>query len=1056
MNVRTSLSSSRWASVLVVAAALVPLACNNARSSGSSNLPVGTLQVHPAATNDADGQRRFIVGANTGGNGSVMKILAVEWGRIVDVYATVPGVNNDEPVLIFDDFLAAAELDPAITDPDFRPIERDIITGAEKLTINHDFGSAQFDVALDRLTENLQQVIDKSLDVSELPPFTAVSRNAAIAVTFDDLIEASTVTAESLRVEIGYPPSGEFSARVVPDLTRGDLVDGVFYTTRVLVDFTVSDLEAAQLGTVANAVGLPEAQIVSQPNVVLRIPTRQVAGQQFVLLRNLDGRVVSFNGNGSTDPFASSLDVVRAFRSGGRASVTTDLYNGFLPDSTPPQILSAMPVTVTPTFQSGLDVVANLTFATAACAVVPKPGDVVAFNTGLYGKVQVIGANPSGGTVADVQIEIVDPGTTVPLLGVSIAEYRTPWTRATDQITKPECWVGVQPPPGSGVGNDIQTSSTFTLQFSEPMDPTRLNAFDSFQLLYGTTLTTLQGQVTGELNVSADLARYTLQPLVRLRHTSGSSNDVYRLRLPLGAVGPVDLAGNALVVPLLNNVGGGQEPTFRVKASEATQDTRSLMLNLTSVDEDDPQADPPIPEFRGQLIYDLINGRIRPRSVSRLSAICDLNTPMIIQDATAATPGAAAQTRLPFVAQGCRLMTMWRHADLGFDVVSDAFHNLDVEGLNWAPASSGLQVDTFPQFQMSLSHSLHLPDEVLDTAGLPLHPNSSLSDIFSDNVLDPVNDPLRVVHPKSKGYFLAPVDVFQAATGTIMAPWPLNQDVAAEDFTFYTWRDTGITAVGQPNNGTNSGQGVKLGNEQIYDPGLPNLLYILGEVPTIGLPLLMDFRVYPSAQIVGANQLLGFFAIASNPPGTEVAPFFTAYTAGGFSSTGIPINIDPDQQFVAAGGTPGGVPGNLPRNQVIFFGQGDFVTRVNRVHSRWFECAPGAAGLGFSFAEPVVLPPQSGQPAGTQLIVQYRGATGILPMTVPQPWADANNFDAYGDDARGAPNFTVTHLGGDEGWKNTMAELSGSQFFQVRVTMISNEISGATPSLEALGFAFGR
>jgi hypothetical protein len=37
-----------------------------------------------------------------------------------------------------------------------------------------------------------------------------------------------------------------------------------------------------------------------------------------------------------------------------------------------------------------------------------------------------------------------------------------------------------------------------------------------------------------------------------------------------------------------------------------------------------------------------------------------------------------------------------------------------------------------------------------------------------------------------------------------------------------------------------------------------------------------------------------------------------------------------------------------------------------------------------------------------------------------------------------------------------MAEINGSQFFQARVTMISNPVSGATPELSSLGFAFSR
>jgi hypothetical protein len=150
---------------------------------------------------------------------------------------------------------------------------------------------------------------------------------------------------------------------------------------------------------------------------------------------------------------------------------------------------------------------------------------------------------------------------------------------------------------------------------------------------------------------------------------------------------------------------------------------------------------------------------------------------------------------------------------------------------------------------------------------------------------------------------------------------------------------------------------VKLHNERVFDPlPPPTLWYPLGAVPTIGLPLLMDFRTYPNVSIVGTNRLLGIFAIFNplNPP-QEIAPFFTAYTQGGIPiQSGIPITIDPDLQIVAAGGIPANQVGTMPRNQFIMFGQGDFVTRVSRAHTRWFECAPNAAGSGFSFSEPVI------------------------------------------------------------------------------------------------------
>jgi hypothetical protein len=144
-------------------------------------------------------------------------------------------------------------------------------------------------------------------------------------------------------------------------------------------------------------------------------------------------------------------------------------------------------------------------------------------------------------------------------------------------------------------------------------------------------------------------------------------------------------------------------------------------------------------------------------------------------------------------------MSVWRYVDMGFTIPDDSTHNLDVEALNWCPALAGLQFDILPDFQMALTHSKFLPDEGTDPMAGILHPNSSISDTFANNVLDPVNDPLKIVHQKPLGYSVQPGDIFTSATGTKMAPWPLNQNIPVQDFQLYTWRDTGNLNLGQPN-----------------------------------------------------------------------------------------------------------------------------------------------------------------------------------------------------------------------------------------------------------------
>jgi hypothetical protein len=255
-----------------------------------------------------------------------------------------------------------------------------------------------------------------------------------------------------------------------------------------------------------------------------------------------------------------------------------------------------------------------VTFGSTACAVAPRVGDVLHFAAlNLYAEVSANGGAPSGGVVTGLRFRLLDPPTPIPLIPSGAgAEFRTPWNRTIDQINKPECWIAVSPAPQSGVGTGISTTSNFSLLFSEPMDPTRLTAFDTFQLLYGFTTPSLQGQVVGQVTASNDLTRFTLQPSRRLRHAAGSQ-ETYRVSLPTGTSGPVDLAGNPLQFALTD--ANGNLPDFTVRASDSAIESRSLMLKFTAADEN-PTDTPVGNEMRGQLIYDLLNGRVRPRSVT--------------------------------------------------------------------------------------------------------------------------------------------------------------------------------------------------------------------------------------------------------------------------------------------------------------------------------------------------------------------------------------------------------------------------------------------------------
>ena len=138
-------------------------------------------------------------------------------------------------------------------------------------------------MAFDQLELGLQPFLIKPLTGAVLPPYTALPRNGAMVVIFDDVLAdggnpddptyPGKVTPDTVRIVTGYPPTEPFELRVVPDRNHGDIVGGTFHSTRVILDMTVSQVESQQVNVPVNAVGLPSSIDVNQPNVALRIPT---------------------------------------------------------------------------------------------------------------------------------------------------------------------------------------------------------------------------------------------------------------------------------------------------------------------------------------------------------------------------------------------------------------------------------------------------------------------------------------------------------------------------------------------------------------------------------------------------------------------------------------------------------------------------------------------------------------------------------------------------------------------------------------------------------------
>ena len=1052
---------ARSLQVTAGAALLAFASCGGGGGAASDTLPEGAIAANPQSSPAA--QTFFVAEDPSEGDASTLQVLETYWGRLVQVF------DRDGVTPVFTEYV----IDDKITsDGDDYELRRDPLTDLETVRILHPFRDSngnvtpEFRQALAGLEADLQVVLKKGISASDLPPFTAVPRNSALMLKFNDLLSASTVNSETVKVLTGYPPSQPFEARIFPDPSHGNLVSGEFHSTRVIIDFSVSELDALVSGLPLNPLGLPTALSTTQANVLVRIPTRADQGaQQPQVLRSLSGRAVAFNGNGPTDPFSPTLDVLRAVRSGGVASVTGDPSNGFLVDQTPPvvigqqgiDLLSTLNFTLAPT----LELNAVLRFRSVACAFSPKVGDILEFNTIRLRVVQDVVGFPSGGQVQcrvrplceTCEPPIIVVNSNNPPVGVIRAPYR-PLPGSVTNPDYPACFVTFLPAPTTLPATGVSTNATVSITFSEPVDPATVLPFDTFVVEHDNNLPTLPvidelyRSVVGSIIPSADRRTFTFQPRLPLRKVlTGANVDRYRLRLSPFTQRIRDLAGNELI-------NGLPEARFTIDASSPTVDSGSIRLRFPSTLDENSV---PGPEIRGQFLYDPARESIKPRAVQRFSAVVDRTVPIV----GAMTDLPAFNIQTPLSNNGSRTMRVWRYCDVsGFSLRDETTHNVDIEGMWWQPFGGVLQIDNFPQFSIGVAHSRFLPDENLDAGLLPEFVSSGLVQAFDTNLLDKANDPMTIIALRSRGYQINPTDLAASSTGNAIAPFPVNRGIPQDQFIYWTWRDTAKTSVGAPS-------GVGADPRRLATVSPPNTtnvsFYPVNKVPTIGLPMLTEFRTYPDALAIGQN---GFrVAIAIN---SSARPYFRVFSTGGVNpTTGKVTTVQPDTNANATGGiNPNNGAVTFWGDNTFYYGQADFLVRLSRIHTIWFD----TLAAGTTYTDPYLEPTVDNLPTGTQLIVAYRGASGFSPTPgVNQfPFADARAFDPYGNLYTSAQNTALNQATifatspqffpsiSDAQWRSSATSVNGARYLQLRITFLSNPISGLSPELSALGIAFRR
>ena len=236
---------------------------------------------------DTSGVEFYFEDPHQGGRAQVMTISGAFYGRLVQVFgldgpfgATPPPVR----IPMSDGFV----IEPSVVSVGGQYfLETNAVTGQDQLIILRDItdespngGRAQFLELLATTADNLPTV--RVADVGTVGVFTMVPRNAAIVLNIDDLVDPRTIDPTTIRLGTGYPPINPFEVRILPDVHHGAFADldgfpgPEFYPTRIIIDSTVSELEAFSTSPPlpVNSTGLPFSVDSNRANVLLSFPTR--------------------------------------------------------------------------------------------------------------------------------------------------------------------------------------------------------------------------------------------------------------------------------------------------------------------------------------------------------------------------------------------------------------------------------------------------------------------------------------------------------------------------------------------------------------------------------------------------------------------------------------------------------------------------------------------------------------------------------------------------------------------------------------------------------------
>jgi hypothetical protein len=974
----------------------------------------------------------FVADRHQGGRATRLRLLEIGWGRLVDVH-DVDATGQASPTPILRDVVIGESV---LSDGDTMTLETHPVTHATRLILKKTHGvddgsGVTFESLLARATGALAPLLPKAADGTASLPVSVVARDAALLLRFDDLLadgpELASAIFEFVRLATGYPPTTPSPARMRFDPAHGGIADGEFHSTRILIDLSVTEREAAELPyfVPVGPAGVPASSTFSlEPNVALRLVTRtDPADGRMLALTNLAGRALQPEGPVEV----ATGDVVRAWRSGN----ANDVNAGFLLDLTEPRVVGSFALVIEEA-RGDADGPAGFAFEVDArfetpCRFAAATGDALVLGGELYELAEPAAEPDSEGRVRGLALtrlalEPLDDARLLLGCGELLAPYRE------EAQLDPACWIAFVPPAREPPGRGIASESEVLVRFSEPMDPATFRAFDSFRLLRGAlrpdTVVTATDIVVGDVRAAASLQEFRFQPRLPLDNTSGE----YRFELGATLEGVRDLTGTRL-----ENVFEVAE--FTLDPTEPPRANAGFALRFQEEDELLP---PGLADVRGQVTYDIGSGGIlRPRPTAFASYTADQRVPVL--SITGFWP-LGVQT--PLSPLGSKVQMLWRYADFNWRVRDERYHNMDVLGLYWSPLAGRLISDLFPLFEMRLGHSLWKPDEAPQTNGAPRYPFSGLPALgkFDDNYLVSARGGPVVVHPRSLGYRVRPADMTSSTSGTPLLPFPWNRSGASP--TSYTWRDTALLGKGDLR-GAGVPMDIEVGDPLRLDTGIGSY-YPTGQVPSVGLPLLWEIRCFPNSAGLGFNSLDVLLVF----PGWST-PNCRAFSTGGIDTSGQPFEKDPDLEIFPSGGfnpnsSPPGLATPLVADNSYYIGQIDTVVRLSRAVTIWIDTGTTDPRYVAPVLEPRV------QPDGTSVLPEFRGAHDFSLDALDAPF-DAARLDPYGDFRPGTTQFL-----GDGDWSPDIHAANGARFLQVRFTFFNNTEVGLSPELDSFGVAYER